>query len=424
MLARARARSGSDDAASSSPASRRYWGGRLAQALERDPAVEAIIGVAPEDPTLRARAHGVRPRRHPARAAAADRPAPREIDTVVDTRLIVDSRHGARRASRTRHNVIGTMNILAACGGPDSPVRKVVFKSSAHYYGCERDDPAFFTEDDAAPAPAAHAARARHRRGRRRPSQGFAERNPDVTVTDAALLQRARARTCGPAHSALLALPGRPGDPRLRPALPVHPRGRHRRRARSTRCATTCRASTTPRRTACSRCREVAGLLGKPLAPVLPPWGTGLAAARAAARSGCAIPDEMLPAAALRPRAGQPQAQGGRLPLRATRRARRCRRSPRQLRLRPCARAPGAPYRYEREVEEFLRCARACGDAELPPGLDAPARLQDVVRRAVRFLPSRAPHAYPAHSSSLPVVALVVLAAAGRCYAYDHGKRN
>ena len=43
-------------------------------------------------------------------------------------------------------NVIGTMNILTACGGPDSPVRKVVFKSSAHYYGCERDDPSFFTE--------------------------------------------------------------------------------------------------------------------------------------------------------------------------------------------------------------------------------------------------------------------------------------
>ena len=30
---------------------------------------------------------------------------------------------------------MGTLNILAACSGPDSPVRKLVFKSSAHYYG-------------------------------------------------------------------------------------------------------------------------------------------------------------------------------------------------------------------------------------------------------------------------------------------------
>ena len=39
---------------------------------------------------------------------------------------------------------------------------------------------------------------------------------------------------------------------------------------------------------------EVAGLLGKPLAPVLPPCGTGLAAARAAAASACRLPPEML----------------------------------------------------------------------------------------------------------------------------------
>ena len=48
-----------------------YWGGRLAQELETDPDDEAIIAVSPEDPSLRAGAHGVRPRRHPARAAAA-----------------------------------------------------------------------------------------------------------------------------------------------------------------------------------------------------------------------------------------------------------------------------------------------------------------------------------------------------------------
>ena len=45
------------------------------------------------------------------------------------------------------------MNILAACTGPDSPVRKFVFKSSTHYYGAEQDDPAFFTEEMRRPHP-------------------------------------------------------------------------------------------------------------------------------------------------------------------------------------------------------------------------------------------------------------------------------
>src|SRR4029079_8391145 len=49
-------------------------------------------------------------------------------------------------APATENNVVGTTGVLAACNGPDSPVRKVVFKSSAHVYGCEQDDPAFFTE--------------------------------------------------------------------------------------------------------------------------------------------------------------------------------------------------------------------------------------------------------------------------------------
>jgi len=47
--------------------------------------------------------------------------------------------------------VIGTINILSA--STDSPVRKLVFKSSAHYYGCERGDPAFFSEEMARPHP-------------------------------------------------------------------------------------------------------------------------------------------------------------------------------------------------------------------------------------------------------------------------------
>src|SRR3954470_2572920 len=122
-----------------------YWGGRLAQALERDPSVEAIIGIARRPPKVELErtefvqvsdAHSLI--RRIVDAA--------EIDTIVDTRLVVDSIVTSSRRAH-ENNVIGTMNILAACTGRDSPVRKVVVKSSAHYYGVEQDDPAYFTEE-------------------------------------------------------------------------------------------------------------------------------------------------------------------------------------------------------------------------------------------------------------------------------------
>jgi UDP-glucose 4-epimerase len=115
-----------------------FWGGRLAQVLERDRSVEAIIGVSPEDPTCELqRTEFVRVGLQHALLKRIVQAA--EIDTVIDTRLVVDSLQASPRAAHEA-NVIGTMNVLAACGGPDSPVRKVVFKSSAHYYGCERGD--------------------------------------------------------------------------------------------------------------------------------------------------------------------------------------------------------------------------------------------------------------------------------------------
>ena len=104
-----------------------------------------------------------------------------EIDTVVDTRLVVDSIVTSPRLAH-ENNVIGTMNVLAACGGEGNPVRKVVFKSSAHYYGAEQDDPAFFTEDMDRP----HAPGTPIERDiveAERAVREFAVRHPHVTVT-------------------------------------------------------------------------------------------------------------------------------------------------------------------------------------------------------------------------------------------------
>jgi UDP-glucose 4-epimerase len=121
-----------------------YWGGRLAQALERDPAVEAIIGVDRRPPKVELhRTEYVRVTDSHSLIRRIVEAA--EIDTVVDTRLVVDSIVTTPRLAH-ENNVLGTMNVLAACGGEGNPVRKVVFKSSAHYYGAEQDDPAFFTE--------------------------------------------------------------------------------------------------------------------------------------------------------------------------------------------------------------------------------------------------------------------------------------
>src|SRR3979409_1389871 len=157
-----------------------YWGGRLARALEEDPAIEAIIGVDTRDPTVELeRTEFVRVGNQHALIRRIVGAA--EIDTVIDTRLVVDSLWISPRAAH-ENNVLGTMNILTACGGEDSPVRKFVFKSSAHYYGCERDDPAYFTEQMTRPHPP------------RTPIErdiveaesavgDFARRNPDVTVT-------------------------------------------------------------------------------------------------------------------------------------------------------------------------------------------------------------------------------------------------
>ena len=67
------------------------------------------------------------------------------IDTVVHMAVTVDSAREDRAAHET--NVIGTMNVLAGCTVPASPVTRVVVKSSQAIYGAGPMDPSFFSED-------------------------------------------------------------------------------------------------------------------------------------------------------------------------------------------------------------------------------------------------------------------------------------
>jgi len=325
-----------------------YWGCRLAQELEKDPAIETIIGVSPDDPTMALeRTEFVRVGTHHGLLRRIVQAA--EIDTVVDTRLVVDSR-GASGREAHEQNVIGTMNVLAACGGPDSPVRKVVFKSSAHYYGCERDDPSFFTEEMRRP----HPPRTRLESDIVEADdavRGFAERNPGVTVTTL--------RFCnglGPdlrtSHTALLSLPVVPGilgfDPRyqfiheddivgaLRHAVVSDLPGIYNAAPDGVLILS-----------------EVASLLGKPYLPLLPPWGTSLAST-ALGLARLRIPEEV------RRQLRYGRGLDNRRLKQAGYRFQLTSRETVQafaevLRLAPLRASAGAPYRYEREVEEFLR---------------------------------------------------------------------
>lgn len=70
-----------------------------------------------------------------------------KIDTVIHLAVMVDSPRGERATHET--NVIGTMNVLTACAGPSSPVRRLVVKSSQAVYGARPEYPSLLSEDAA-----------------------------------------------------------------------------------------------------------------------------------------------------------------------------------------------------------------------------------------------------------------------------------
>ena len=122
-----------------------FWGGRVAQALEADPAVDVIVGLDRFEPTVQLeRTEYVRSDESYSILARIVKAA--RIDTIVHTFLVVDS---TQMASRTMHeiNVIGTMNLFAAASAPDSTVRDVVVKSSTLVYGADPRDPVWFSEE-------------------------------------------------------------------------------------------------------------------------------------------------------------------------------------------------------------------------------------------------------------------------------------
>jgi UDP-glucose 4-epimerase len=325
-----------------------YWGGRLAQALEQDSTVEAIIGIDRTPPKLALeRTEFVRVTDQHSLIRRIVQAA--EIDTVVDTRLVVDSIVTSPRLAH-ENNVIGTMNVLAACGGPDSFVRKVVFRSSAHYYGCEQDDPAFFTEAMRRPKVPRTPIEKDIVEAERAVSE-FADRNPETTVT---VLRFANG--LGPAvrtsHTNIFQQPVIPTilgfDPRCQFIHEDDIAGVLEHAVRNDLDGIyNCAAD------GVLALSEVVSLLGKVNAPLIPPVGTSLAA-RALRNVGVRFVPEMLQqwrfGRGLDNRKFKATGYRYRYTTRETVQKYR-----EHLRLAPILAASSDRYRYEAEVEEFLR---------------------------------------------------------------------
>lgn len=339
-----------------------YWGGRLAQALEGFEQIEAIIGVDSRAPTLELeRTEFVKVTNHHSLLQRIVRAA--EIDTVVDTRMIVNSLEASPRDAH-ENNVIGTMNILAACAGSDSPVRKFIFKSSTQYYGAEQDDPAFFTERMTRPHPPASVLE-RDIVDAERAVAEFAVRRPEVTVS---VLRCAN--VLGPdvdtAFTRLLSLPAVPMllgfDPRIQFVHEddvVH--------ALEHAALGSIPGVYNVAGDGVLALSEAISLAGRRPLPILPPMGAGLLAAPLR-RLGVRVPDELFNLLRFGRGVDNRLYKATGFVYGFTSRETVLRLGE-HLRLRPIVSGRGGDegYRYEREVEEFLRWSPHVR-RERPPG--------------------------------------------------------
>ena len=145
----------------------RWLGGALAAELARDRAIERVIGVdtvPPSPEVLRrlGRTEFVRADiRNPMIAKVI---ATASVDTVVHMNISSTPAGSGGRGPMKELNVIGSMQLLAACQRAES-VRRFVLKSSSAVYGASSRDPAVFTEKMQA---------------RRVPSGGFARDSLDI----------------------------------------------------------------------------------------------------------------------------------------------------------------------------------------------------------------------------------------------------
>ena len=157
----------------------RALGGRLVRALATLPTVDRIVGVdvLPPREDLHG-AHFIRADiRNPVIAKII---VAQDVDTVVHTGLLDPLVEGGGSATKEQ-NVMGSMQLLAACQRAPG-LERFVLRSSARVYGSSSSDPAVFREETPPRVPP------RSGLGRDLVEvegyvRGFSRRRPDVTVT-------------------------------------------------------------------------------------------------------------------------------------------------------------------------------------------------------------------------------------------------
>jgi UDP-glucose 4-epimerase len=158
----------------------RDLGGRYARTIAADPGVDRVIGVDVVPP--RGDLGEVRFVRADIRnPVIAKVIAGEEVDTVVHLSVIASPTPGGGRTSMKELNVIGTMQLLAACQKAPG-LRQLLVRSSTAVYGCSSRDPAMFTEE-MAPKKTPRSGFAKDTAEIEGYVRGFARRRPDVTVT-------------------------------------------------------------------------------------------------------------------------------------------------------------------------------------------------------------------------------------------------
>ncbi len=127
----------------------RYLGAGVARRLAEDPAVSRVIGLDVLSPG--ADLGRVEFVRADIRNAVVGRMMDHaRVDTVVHLALSTAVTTGSARTSQKEANVIGTMQLLAACQA--SPLlRRIVLRSTSEVYGSSARNPALFAEEQVAP---------------------------------------------------------------------------------------------------------------------------------------------------------------------------------------------------------------------------------------------------------------------------------
>jgi UDP-glucose 4-epimerase len=122
-----------------------FIGSRLAAELERDPGVEYVGGLDTRAP--RVRLERTELVSADTRAGSIGRMLfDRQVDTIVHEQIV--RRPGPGMSARSMHelNVIGTLQLLAACERLPN-LKAIVIRGSAGIYGSEPNAPQFFTEE-------------------------------------------------------------------------------------------------------------------------------------------------------------------------------------------------------------------------------------------------------------------------------------